>query len=314
MTDFWVHGAGVLDDNSTARLARRHPDWRFTDGTPEDDAAYDVLIARSPTRELLAASPRLRTLVVPFAGVRQQVRDLLADVPQVVLRTVHHSAVPTAELAVALVLAAARAIVPADHGMRSGDWTARYSAPNPTMILSGHPALVVGYGEVGRRVARALSGLGLHVHAVRSTEQAAADGEVRIRPRSELAALVAQSRVVVLALPGSPATDGMFDAGLIAALPEPSVLVNVARAMVIDERALYERLRGGGVAAGLDVWWTEPDSADTATGVIASTYPFHELPNVVLSPHRGGAFSLREVRDLRLDHVDALLTELAEAR
>ncbi|MFC9691550.1 NAD(P)-dependent oxidoreductase [Kribbella sp. NPDC056951] len=313
MTQFWVHGVGVLEDEATERLTKRHPDWRFTDGTPLTDAAYDVLVARSPTRELVAASPHLRTLIVPFAGVRQEVRDLLKDFPEVQLRTVHHNAGPTAELAAALVLAAARAIVPADQGMRTGDWTARYVPPSPTMILGGHPALVIGYGEVGRRIARALNGLGMQVHVVRSTEQTGVDGDIRIHPRSELPNLVSRARVVVLAIPGSPATDGLFGADLIGLLPEPSVLVNVARATVVDERALYERLRAGGVAAGLDVWWEEARSADAVTGVTASTYPFHELPNVVLSPHRGGAFSLREVRDLRLDHVDAILTELAQA-
>jgi phosphoglycerate dehydrogenase-like enzyme len=313
MRHFWVHGVGVLEDEATERLTKRHPGWRFTDGTPPADAAYDVLVARSPTRELVAASPQLRTLVVPFAGVRQEVRDLLEEFPAVRLRTVHHNAGPTAELAVALVLAAARAIVPADQGMRSGDWTTRYVAPNPTMILGGHSALVIGYGEVGRRIARALNGLGMAVHVVRSTEQSAHDGDIRVHPRSELPELVSRSRVVVLALPGTPATAGLFSADLIARLPEPSVLVNVARATVVDERALYERLREGGVAAGLDVWWNEARAADAAIGVTASAYPFHELPNVVLSPHRGGAFSMREVRDLRLDHVDAILSELAQA-
>ncbi|TDD52409.1 hypothetical protein E1263_29120 [Kribbella antibiotica] len=312
MTHFWVHGVGGLDDDATARLAERHPGWRFTDDAPPADAAYDVLVARTPARELVAASPRLRALVVPYAGVRQEVRDLLADFPAVQLRTVHHNAGPTAELAVGLVLAAARALIPADQGMRIGDWTARYVPPNPTMILGGHPALVIGYGEVGRRIARALNGLGMEVHAVRATAQSGSDGDIRIHPGSELPSLVSQSRVVVLALPGTPATDGLFGAELIARLPEPSVLVNVARATVLDERALYERLRDGGVAAGLDVWWKEARTADAVTGVTASTYPFHELANVVLSPHRGGAFSLREVRDLRLDHVDAILTELAQ--
>jgi phosphoglycerate dehydrogenase-like enzyme len=65
---------------------------------------------------------------------------------------VHHNAGPTAELALGPVLAAARALVPSDQAMRSGDWTPRFIPPAPTMVLDGHPAVVVGYGEVGRRV------------------------------------------------------------------------------------------------------------------------------------------------------------------
>ncbi|MEU4196004.1 NAD(P)-dependent oxidoreductase [Kribbella sp. NPDC026611] len=311
MTDFWVHGLAGLDDNAPERLAARHPDWQFTDGPPTADAGYDVLVTGRPSHALLTASPRLRTLVVPFAGIPAETRALLADFPDLAVRTIHHNAGPTAELAVGLVLAAARAIVPADQAMRSGDWTPRFVPPNPTMILGDHRALVIGYGEVGRRVARGLAGLGMEVHAVRSSDRPALDGDVQIHPRSALAELVPRSRVVVLAVPASPSTDGLFNAALIAALPEPSVLVNMARATVVDEQALYERLSRGGVAAGLDVWWEEARSAGAATGIAASAYPFHTLPNVVLSPHRGGAFSLREVRDLRLSHVEAVLVRLS---
>lgn len=237
---------------------------------------------------------------------------MLASFPGIGLRTVHHTAGPTAELALGLVLAAARALVPADQAMRSGDWTPRFVPPMPTMILGGHAAVVVGYGEVGRRVARSLVALGMEVHAVRgSTDTPYSDGEVRVHPSSALAELVGHARVVVLAAPATPSTDGLFNADLIARLPEPSVIVNVARASLIDENALYDRLAVGGIAAGLDVWWTEAHSLDNATSISASTFPFHTLPNVVLSPHRGGAFSLREVRDLRLQQVEDLLIELA---
>jgi phosphoglycerate dehydrogenase-like enzyme len=91
------------------------------------------------------------------------------------------------------------------------------------------------------------------------------------------------------------------------------VVVNVARATLVDEEALYNRLLTGEIAAGIDVWNTEATTEAASTGIAASPFPFHELPNVVLSPHRGGAFSLREVRDLRLAEVEAVLVGLASA-
>jgi len=179
------------------------------------------------------------------------------------------------------------------------------------MVLGGHPATVVGYGEIGRRIARSLVALGMEVHAIRATTTTTYDDDgVRIHPLDQLGDLVGRSRVVVLAVPANPATTGIFDADLIARLPEPSVLVDIARAVLVDEAALFERLRQGEIAAGLDVWWTEARSADAATGIVASRFPYHELPNVVLSPHRGG-FNLRELGDLRLTQVENLLTELA---
>ncbi|MGA8114312.1 MAG: NAD(P)-dependent oxidoreductase, partial [Actinocatenispora sp.] len=228
------------------------------------------------------------------------------------VRTLHHNAGPTAELALGLVLAAARALLPADRAMRDGDWTPRFDPPRPTMVLDGHPATVVGYGQVGRRVARGLGALGMEVHAVRASARATrADDGVLVHPLAELRPLLGRSRVVVVAVPATPKTTGLLGAEELAALPDPSVLVNVARAAVVDEAALYRRLATGTLAAGLDVWWQEATGDGDRTGVRASRFPFHELPNVVLSPHRGGAFSLPEVRRLRLTHLDRLLTELA---
>jgi phosphoglycerate dehydrogenase-like enzyme len=302
----------ALEDDAVAQLALRHPGWRFTDGDAPEDAEYEVLVAGRPSRELLTASKRLHTLVIPFAGVPAQTSALLQELPEIAVRTVHHTAGPTAELALGLVMAAARALVPADRAMRTGDWTPRYVPPMPTMILAGHPALVVGYGEVGRRVARSLAALEMEVHAIRgSTTSSYSDGEVHVHPADQLAGLASRARVVVLAAPATPETAGLLSADLIARLPEPSVVVNVARATLVDERALYERLLTGEIAAGIDVWTTEASSADATTDITASELPFHELPNVVLSPHRGGAFSLPEVRHLRLTHLESVLTTLA---
>jgi phosphoglycerate dehydrogenase-like enzyme len=237
-------------DDSLEPLALRHPEWRFSYGGAPADAEYEVLAAGRPTLELLTASKRLHTLVIPFAGVPAQTAELLAEVPGIAVRTVHHTAGPTAELALGLVLAAARALIPADQAMRNGDWTPRFVPPRPTMLLAGHPALIVGYGEVGRRVARSLTALEMEVHAIRgSITTPYADGEVLVHP------------------------------------------------------------------AGLDVWPTEATSTDPPpTNITASRFPFHTLPNVVLSPHRGGAFSLPESTPLRQSALEAALTNLAGGR
>ena len=312
MAGFWVHGVAALGERARARLAADRPGWRFTDGPPPPDARYQVLVAGRPDDALLTASPALRTLVVPFAGVPAETAARLADRPGIAVRTLHHTAGPTAELALGLVLAAARALVPADRAMRDGDWTPRFVPPEPTMLLGGHVATVVGYGQVGRRVARGLAALDMTVNAVRArAREVAGDGVAVVHPLRQLPDLLRRSRVVVLAVPLSAATRGLIGAAELALLPDPAVLVNVARAAVVDESALYQRLRAGGLAAGLDVWWSEASGDGPRTGVVASRFPFHELPNVVLSPHRGGGFSLPEVRRARLAALTRLLDELS---
>ncbi len=316
MTGFWVHGVAGLGDGAARRLAQAHPEWRFTDGDdPPSDAAYEVLVRGRPSRDLVACSERLHTLVVPFAGVPPSTAALLAEFPQVQIRTLHYNAGPTAELALGLVLAAARALIPADRAMRQGDWTPRFIPPRPTMVLAGHTATVVGYGHVGRRVARGLDALGMHVCAVRARATSVTTDDIaEIHPLRDLRGLLSRSRVTVLAVPGGAETAGLLGPAEIACLPSPAVLVNVARASVVDEGALYRRLRDGDLAAGLDVWWEEATDEKRTTGIAASTYPFHDLPNVVLSPHRGGGDFIPEVYEHRLAHLDRLLTDLANQR
>ncbi|HZE41427.1 MAG TPA: NAD(P)-dependent oxidoreductase [Stackebrandtia sp.] len=313
----WIHVQGSPDrhvlDVEVPALERRHPEWTFTvSPEPPPASAYEVLIAGRPGRELLAASPKLRAVVVPFAGIPERTSRLLSEFPALEVHTLHHNAGPTAELALALTLAAARGVVPADRGMRRGDWTARFTPPEPSMLLDGHPATVAGYGAIGRRVARGLAALGMRVRATRaSADRPRSDGDIVVHPARDLPALLDDSRVTVLALPAGPDTAGLIGAEELARLPEPSVLVNVSRAALVDEEALYRRLLRPGFAAGLDVWWEEAGSIDAAVDVAASRFAFHELPNVVLSPHRGGAFSIPETRRIRVDHLETALAGLA---
>ena len=96
----------------------------------------------------------------------------------------------------------------------------------------------------------------------------------------------------------------MIGAAELALLPPGAVLVNVGRGPVVDEGALYQALKEGTLgAAGIDVWYTYPDDDDAAGVTPPSAYPFGELDNVVLSPHRGG---LAEEPDQRRERLAAL--------
>ncbi len=92
------------------------------------------------------------------------------------------------------------------------------------------------------------------------------------------------------AVPRTPETDGMIGEREIGLLPEEPVVVNVARGSVIQEEPLYNALKSGRIAwAGLDVWYEYRPDEDAEGRRFPYHYPFHELENVVLSPHRGGS-------------------------
>ncbi len=135
---------------------------------------------------------------------------------------------------------------------------------HPVRELQGQRLLVVGLGHIGREVARCARALEMYVIGVRRTPS---DSDLffvdEVRGSSELADIVPGVDAVVLALPGTPETDGLFDADLINALPTHAIVVNVGRGTTIDQDALIDALRRHQLSgAALDVCSTEPPAPD----------------------------------------------------
>lgn len=275
-------------------------------------ADFDLLIAGRPSREQLEASPNLRTLIIPFAGLSGSTRALLADFPHISVHNLHHNTTQTAEIAVALLLAAARRIIPADRQMRQGDWTIRYEPP-PVLILEGKTVLILGYGAIGRHVGRVCQALGMRVLAVRRTPaRQTLDPLTEVHPGEHLPQLLPQADVLMITLPLTDQTRGLIGPKELASLPQGAVLVNVGRGAVVDDEALYRALENGHLmAAGLDVWYQYPEEGTARTETLPSRFPFHQLDNVVLSPHRGGAYGSEYTEQARMAHLARLLNAAA---
>jgi phosphoglycerate dehydrogenase-like enzyme len=289
------------------------PQVRLTVGPDlPDPADYEILIAGRPGREHIVASPNLRALIVPWAGIPEPTRDLMLDFDRIAVHNLHHNARPVAELAVALLLAAAKFVVPLDRSMRDGDWTPRYEA-SPSLLLAGKTALILGYGAIGRRVARLCRGLDMDVVAMRrhAPSPPERDGEgILVAPAGALDDLLPRADALLVCLPHTPETDGLIGAAELARLPAHAVLVNVARGPIVDEAALYHALHDGKLyAAGLDVWYNYPSDEEERSHTPPSAFPFHELERVVMSPHRGGAST--ETERLRVEHLAELLNAAA---
>ncbi|HET6522274.1 MAG TPA: NAD(P)-dependent oxidoreductase, partial [Geminicoccaceae bacterium] len=190
------------------------------------------------------------------------------------------NAASVAEHALALMLAVAKRVVPADRAVRGGDFDYRYRAGS--FELTGKTLGVVGWGRIGRRtaaMARAAFGMAVLVYSASADAAAlAAEGARRV---DRLAELLAAADVVSLHAPLRPDTRGLIGAAEIALMRPDAILVNTGRGAVVDEAALAAALREGRIAgAGLDVFGTEPPPPD---------HPLLGLPNAVLSPHMAGS-------------------------
>ncbi len=295
--------------------SKLHPDIHLTHGSdPPTPVDYRILVAGRPSREQITASPNLQALIVPWAGLPEATRQLMLEFPSIAVHNLHHNALPVAEQAIALLLAAAKFIVPMDRALRGHDWTPRYK-PNPSLLLGGKTALILGYGAIGHHAARLCRGLGMKVLAIRRSAGASSDAsdEVLVAPAQALHPLLPQVNVLIICLPHTPETTGLIGAEELALLPPGAVLVNVGRGPIVDETALYHALRDGTLyAAGLDVWYNYPADEATRSHTLPAACPFHELDNVVMSPHRAGGST--ETERLRMDHLAELLNAAAQGR
>ena len=303
----------LLDESVRASTGAEYP----------EASSCEILVAGIPPRHLVEGNLKLRAVIIPWSGVPKRTRELMGEFPHVSVHNLHHNALQVAEIAVALLLAAAKRIVPMDASLRRDDWSARYEE-SQVVLLDGKSVLVLGYGAIGRHVARLCEGLGMDVTAVRRGSSGGASGRSRppagavsarrgrICSVAELPSLLPEADVVVVCLPLTDETRGLIGESELALMSESAILVNVGRGPIVDESALFHALRDGTLhAAGLDVWYNYPTDEPGRSATRPSEYAFHELDNVVMSPHRAGAPHTPETESLRMRALAQLLNAAA---
>jgi len=145
---------GPKPEHLAALRERLHPEIQLTVGDgPPRPADFEILVHGFPSRADVAASPKLRALIVPWAGVPIETLDLMRTFPGIPVHSLHYNVGPTAEMAIALLLAAAKMIVPFDRNFRRHRWALPFQDTPGGVALEGKTALILGYGRVGRRVA-----------------------------------------------------------------------------------------------------------------------------------------------------------------
>jgi phosphoglycerate dehydrogenase-like enzyme len=250
----------------------------------------DVLVSGSCTAVTVRSAQRLRLVHAAGAGTDGIDRSALPPGTRVA-RTFHHED-SMAEYIAAAAVVLRRGLLRQDAALREGRWLSPVHAPQETgwqPTLAGATVGFVGFGHIGARAWQVMRAFGTRGVAVsrRGEVDAAAHGLEWTGSIDDLPHLLDRSDVVVVAVPLGPATHGLLGEAELARLQPDSVLVNVGRGPVVDEDALYESLRSGRLGgAALDVWYSYP----SAPGEVRqpSRHPFHQLPNVLMTPHSSG--------------------------
>jgi phosphoglycerate dehydrogenase-like enzyme len=204
---------------------------------------------------------------------------------------------PMAEHVLALALALAKRL-PQEHASLA---RGVFDQETPNRSIRGSLVGILGFGGIGQASARLFQALGAHVHAINRSGRTEALVD-QIGTMEDLDALLREADILVVSLPLTRATDGLIGRRELSLMKPDAILVNVARAAIIDEDALYEHLeRNPSFSAGIDAWWQEP----RGQGAFATRRPFLELPNVIGSPHNSAmvAGSLTESAARAADNV-----------
>lgn len=243
------------------------------------DAAFTTVVDFiSP--EMLAAAPRLKVVANMAVGYDNVDPAAAAGLGIWVTNTPGVLAETTADMAWALLMAAARNVVASDRDTRAGGW----KTWSPTGFLGvdvfGATLGIVGLGEIGEAVARRATGFKMRVLYHSRTRKPALEADLGLR-YCALPELLAESDFVSLHTPLTTETRNLMSAAQFAAMKPSAILVNTSRGGVVDQDALIEALRSGTIAgAALDVTTPEPLPLES---------PLYSFPNVVITPHIASA-------------------------
>jgi glyoxylate reductase len=197
----------------------------------------------------------------------------------------------TADLAFALLMAAARKLPEAEASVRGGDWLAWWPASFLGQSVHGATLGIIGFGRIGRAVARRAHGFDMDI----------VTADTRAGFRDQLTDLFERSDFISLHCPLTPETRHLINAEALKAMKANAILINTARGPIVDQRALGEALREGWIAgAALDVTDPEPLPADD---------PLLGAPNLIVVPHIGSATHAARERmaDLAVENLLAAL-------
>jgi phosphoglycerate dehydrogenase-like enzyme len=249
----------------------------------------DVLVTLAFTREMGAAAARLKLVQVPGAGLDRIDRSALPT--GTMLANAYNHEVGIAEYVMGAMLALSRDLCRLDAALRRGRWESPWlpgAEPPPTWPeLAGKTLGILGYGRIGQELARRARAFDMAIWAMRQkATREDAHGLAFLGGPEALDEILKRADYLAITLPLTEATRGLLGARELELMKPTALLVNVARALIVDEDALYGALRRGAIAgAALDVWYRYPTGGEPT---FPTRHPIHELPNVLVTPHVSG--------------------------
>lgn len=247
----------------------------------------DVLLGPYVTERMLKQGKNIKLIQVPWTGMDTFDFSVMKGLDVPVCNS-HSNASVVAELCVTLLADLLKKVSYHDRKMRKGNWN-RDKTPLDlsSEMISRQTVCILGYGNIGRRVGKLLSLFGAKILAVARDSNMYEEAIIMYDSQHMMDA-VSKANVVINALPLTDSTRGMINADFISQMIDRSYLVNISRASILDENAVYDALLDGHLAGfASDAWWNAPKRGETQSWPSIHN-KFDELDQVIMSPHRAG--------------------------
>jgi phosphoglycerate dehydrogenase-like enzyme len=262
--------------------------WTIEIADSEDKTDFSSALTRADALvsmdwpATMPPAPQLKLLQLPGAGTDEIALD---SVPaQATVCNVFEHETGISEYVLATMLQWVIPIPKLDAALRGGKWHGSQMYGPRHQELFGQTLGIIGYGRIGREVARRARAFGMRMRACSRTPGDGDDTVEAVEPMDNLKDILSQSDFVLLTMPLSSQTCGMIGASELATMKPSAVIINVARGPLIDEEALFDacrdRIIGGAI---IDTWYCYP-STDMEV-CPPSRFAFHELDNVIMTPH-----------------------------
>lgn len=271
---------------------------RAVESMLEHGGDAEIIASGRVPGEYIRKASKLRMIQAFGAGIDKVDLDAVRERGDVIVCNSHINSAEVAEYAISLLFAVAKSLIPSDRELRTGNWIHRWGGPVPNIEIRGKKVLIIGLGHIGADIAKRLKSFDVTINAATfsgtSRNADLVDQVVRIE---EVRFQVEDSDFIILSLPLTDESKGLVDREFLSWMKPTSILVNISRGQIVDELALYEALKEKRIhGAGIDVWWRYPTKWRGMT-IPPADVPFHELDNIVISPHRA-AYSENIGQDL----------------
>ncbi|MBK8550282.1 MAG: hypothetical protein IPL53_04165 [Ignavibacteria bacterium] len=260
----------------------------------------DAIVGWRPSIELLRSAERLKLYINPGTGIKHHINNFreINKAREITLVNGHGHAYATAQHAVSMLLALMNRIIRHHTMMREGVWRMSddKDITSSTVQLRNKKIGLLGYGAINKYVHQFLSGFENEFHVLKRdlgfgiSDLELFKRKVFLYSTKDLSKFLKAIDILIIAIPHTSKTEGMLGKRELKLLGKGSLLVNVARGLIVDEESLYDALKNNVIGgAALDVWYNYSPKKDKKGRSYPFRFPFHKLKNVLMSPHRAAS-------------------------